>query len=206
MIWTERIRLTVYNTCWHVLFQYVKEFSQKQYLQASEHACKEFRTLVDYLVTKFSYVWFSFFNVFSVFFQLISFTLGSIFKFEEVLIYRYMQLNLPKRSLLFWDHLNVIFFSKVSSLVWLYSFVLETSLGNYHKEIHCCDLNEFLFQNRNVELQKTFMPASLAQVKDYDITSMTHFNLRKITPPKEPRSRADILEYVAKDIIHVSVL
>uniref|UniRef100_K1QQ60 General transcription factor 3C polypeptide 1 n=1 Tax=Magallana gigas TaxID=29159 RepID=K1QQ60_MAGGI len=87
---------------------YVKEFSQKQYLQASEHACKEFRTLVDYLVTKFS----------------------------------------------------------------------------------------------NVELQKTFMPASLAQVKDYDITSMTHFNLRKITPPKEPRSRADILEYVAKDIIH----
>lgn len=87
---------------------YVKEFSQKQYLQASEHACKEFRTLVDYLVTKFT----------------------------------------------------------------------------------------------NVELQKTFMPASLAQVKDYDITCMTQFNLRKIPPPQEPRSRADILEYISKDIIH----
>lgn len=161
MVWTERVRLTVYNTCRHVLFQYVKEFSQKQYLQASEHACKEFRTLVDYLVTKFSYVWFSFFNIWrECFFQFISFTLGSIFKFEEALIYRYMQLNLPKRSLLFWDHLskaatlflisiilihktdkiwNVIFFRKVSSLVWLYSFVLEISLHKLSWIIHCCD-------------------------------------------------------------------
>lgn len=41
-----------------------------------------------------------------LFVQSISFTLGSIFKFEKVLVYWYMQLNLPKRSLLFCDHLS----------------------------------------------------------------------------------------------------
>lgn len=80
----------------------------------------------------------------------------------------------------------------------------QVSVINSKKYTVSCNLNEFLFQNRNVELQKTFMPASLAQVKDYDITCMTQFNLRKIPPPQEPRSRADILEYISKDIIHVS--
>ena len=39
-----------------VSFQHVKQYSEKQYVQASEHACQEFRNLVDYLVKKFSYV------------------------------------------------------------------------------------------------------------------------------------------------------
>nr|XP_022298203.1 general transcription factor 3C polypeptide 1-like [Crassostrea virginica] len=87
---------------------HVKQYSEKQYVQASEHACQEFRNLVDYLVKKFS----------------------------------------------------------------------------------------------NVELQQTYMPESLSRIKDYDMTCVAQFPLKKKHAPEEPKCRADILVYVAKDIIH----
>ena len=50
------------------------------------------------------------------------------------------------------------------------------------------------------------MPESLSRIKDYDMTCVAQFPLKKKLAPEEPKCRADILVYVAKDIIHVSIL
>ena len=50
------------------------------------------------------------------------------------------------------------------------------------------------------------MPESLSRIKDYDMTCVAQFPLKKKHAPEEPKCRADILVYVAKDIIHVSIL
>ena len=67
-------------------------------------------------------------------------------------------------------------------------------------------LTRFFFSFRNVELQQTYMPESLSRIKDYDMTCVAQFPLKKKHAPEEPKCRADILVYVAKDIIHVSIL
>ena len=53
---------------------------------------------------------------------------------------------------------------------------------------------------------QTYMPESLSRIKNYDMTCVAQFPLKKKHAPEEPKCRADILVYVAKDIIHVSIL
>lgn len=82
-----------------------------------------------------------------LFVQSISFTLGSIFKFEKVLVYWYMQLNLPKRSLLFWDHL-----SKAAILFWI-SIVLHRMQFSLERFLHLFDC---IICNCNFVLETSF--------------------------------------------------
>jgi hypothetical protein len=62
-----------------------------------------------------------------------------------------------------------------------------------------------LFLCRNVKVQKTYIPDSLARITDCDITYGTQVNLKKTAIREEPINRSQILEYILTEILHVSV-
>ena len=161
-----------------VFFQHVKQYSEKQYVQASEHACQEFRNLVDYLVKKFSYV----------------------------ALHQHSCLNCNFCTFNFGNSLDILV-----TIKWHAFDVIrkENSFQNHDNFLICLCfpfLTRFFFFFRNVELQQTYMPESLSRIKDYDMTCVAQFPLKKKHAPEEPKCRADILVYVAKDIIHVNIL